>query len=213
MKVAGWSTASVILRPSQIQIVPNPKQGTYSGCFGFFFSSYLKARLFPDYNRRSKHHWYFPFTPIPTSPKIPYFFNTFLFWVSRNMQHAMKEKEAVLLLNFQLINKKKQSDYTRVLVVINCELKMHGKFFNALEKFLHHASFFVLFFSVTLQLLRSFWVPHPMGNLVETFFFFWLSAYMQKIYVIQSFHSEIYVIKESCNLQSNWLKAFLATTQ
>ena len=146
MKVAGWSTASVILRPSQIQIVPNPKQGTYSGCFGFFFSSYLKARLFPDYNRRSKHHWYFPFTPIPTSPKIPYFFNTFLFWVSRNMQHAMKEKEAVLLLNFQLINKKKQSDYTRVLVVINCELKMHGKFFNALEKFLHHALFFVLCF-------------------------------------------------------------------
>ena len=116
--------------PKLIKIVPNPKQGTYSGCFGFFFSSYLKARLFPDYNRRSKHHWYFPFTPIPTSPKIPYFFNTFLFWVSCNMQHATKEKEAVLLLNFQLINKKKQSDYTRVLVVINCELKMHGKFFN-----------------------------------------------------------------------------------
>ena len=31
-----------------MQIVPNPKQHTFSSCFGLFFPSFLKTRIFPD---------------------------------------------------------------------------------------------------------------------------------------------------------------------
>ena len=34
--------------PKMMQIVPNPKQGTLSGCFGLFFSNFMKTRIFPD---------------------------------------------------------------------------------------------------------------------------------------------------------------------
>ena len=32
--------------PEMMQIVPNLKQGTFSGCFGLFFSSFLKTGIF-----------------------------------------------------------------------------------------------------------------------------------------------------------------------
>ena len=34
--------------PQMINIVPNPKQGNFSGCFGLFFLGFLKTRIFPD---------------------------------------------------------------------------------------------------------------------------------------------------------------------
>ena len=83
---------------------------------------------------------------------------------------------------------------------------MHGKS-------LLFTLFFILYY---FQWHCNSWTScalHPMENLVEIFFLFWLSVYTQKINVIQSFHKEIYVITESCNLQCNWLKAILAITQ
>ena len=57
-----------------------------------------------------------------------------------------------------------------------------------------HLIFHSILFSVTLQPLRSLWEQHPMKNLVEFFCLFWLSVYMQKISVIQSFHQR-YMLK------------------
>ena len=56
-----------------------------------------------------------------------------------------------------------------------------------------------IIFSVTLQLLRTLWAPHPMRDMFKIVLF-WLSVYMQKIDVIQSFHQDIYEAKESCHL-------------
>ena len=38
----------ILVKVVMIQIVPNPKQDKFSGCFGLFFSSFLKTRKFPD---------------------------------------------------------------------------------------------------------------------------------------------------------------------
>ena len=83
---------------------------------------------------------------------------------------------------------------------------------NAWKLSLLYFVFYPILFSVKLQLLRSLWGPpailsslghawpHPMKNLVEIFSLFWLSVYMQKISVIQSFKQEVFVIKESFKL-------------
>ena len=34
--------------PHMMQIVPNPKQDTFSDCFELLFPSFLKTRIFPD---------------------------------------------------------------------------------------------------------------------------------------------------------------------
>ena len=48
VKVARWFAASLKLTAKMMKIVPNPKQGTFSGCFGLFFPHFLKTRIFPD---------------------------------------------------------------------------------------------------------------------------------------------------------------------
>ena len=59
-------------------------------------------------------------------------------------------------------------------------------------------------FSMMRQLLRSLWAPNPKKNLVEIFVVYWLSVYVQKINVIQSFLSG-YMCDQRI-LQSHWLK-------
>ena len=50
-----------------MQIVPNPKQGTFLGCFVCFSKVPWKLEYFHvwSFYRRWKHHQYFHFTPIP----------------------------------------------------------------------------------------------------------------------------------------------------
>ena len=49
MNVTKWSIASLKLTPllKMMQIVPNAKQSTFSGCFSLFFPSFLKIIIFP----------------------------------------------------------------------------------------------------------------------------------------------------------------------
>ena len=59
-----------------------------------FFQVFWKLKYLQicSFSRRWKHHKYFHFTPVPTSSKILYFFNTSpLLNIS---QHAKKEREA-----------------------------------------------------------------------------------------------------------------------
>ena len=56
-----------------MQIALNPKQGTSSGCFGFFFSNFLKTRIFPDIYFLTEEKRIIgifllhPFQPVPKS--------------------------------------------------------------------------------------------------------------------------------------------------
>ena len=65
----------------------------------------------------------FSFYTHSTNPKIPFFFNIFLTWVSPNMQRKRSSGPCKFPADQQTL----QSYWTRGLAVINCELKMHGK--------------------------------------------------------------------------------------
>ena len=42
------SFSQTVTPHQMIKIVPNQKQGTFSGCCGLLFPSFLKTRIFPD---------------------------------------------------------------------------------------------------------------------------------------------------------------------
>ena len=73
--------------------------------------------------------------------------------------------------------------------MINYELKMHGK------SLLIPLFLILPFFGDIATLERPLsTAPYEIPkNLLETIFLFRLSVYMQKIYVIWSFHQEIYI--------------------
>ena len=91
--------------PQMMQIIPNPSQRTFSRCLGLFFQVPWKFRYFQTFSfrRRWKYCWYFHYTPIPASPKIP-FVDFFIIYISSNMQ-TKRCRLANFLSNFQLIKK------------------------------------------------------------------------------------------------------------
>ena len=90
--------------PQMINIVPNPKQGKFSGCFGLFLLSFLKTRIFPDiyFSQKVKASLVFSFDTNFSQSQNPIFSLTLS---SCKDLSTCKEREAVILPNFLLIKK------------------------------------------------------------------------------------------------------------
>ena len=157
MKISGWSAASLklTLLRQMMQIVLNPKQGTFSGCFGLSFSSLLKTRIFPDmYFWQKGVPKYHIFITLSSSEYLP----TCKEW-KRSSDPC---KFCSWSINTIIWLEKR-----------TCCDKLWIKNLWKLSSF--HFILHSILFSVTPQLLRSFWAPQPMNDLIETVFLFWLS--------------------------------------
>ena len=174
-----------------MQIVPNLKQGIFSGCFGLLFPSFLKIRIFADiyfsfilHQLQLLQESHFSLT-LSSSVHLP----------------TCKEREAAIWLDKR-----------------TCSDKLWIK--NAWKLLSFHFIFHSILPPARLLLLRSLWAPqpiacslghvwpHPMKNLIEYFFHF--SAHL----CICKNQSDTVIslggISNQRILLSNWLKALPA---
>ena len=151
------------------------------------FSRLLKTRTFFIYVVLTEDQSIISIFILHQFHQVP----TFLIPVSHNIQRK-KEKHWSLQISSWSINTTIWLDKRTSCYKLSIKNKWKVSSF--------HFIFHFILLSVTPQLLRSLWTPHPMEKLLEIFFLFWLSVYMQKINVIRSFHQQMSVIKESRNL-------------